>query len=388
MKTKPQAMKLEHVWTKFKLRHKSGTPGEFYAIKDLSLELDSGEVLGIIGKNGAGKSTLLKTIAGILVPSRGTVTVNGKIAPLIELGASFIPDLSGLDNVFFSGGIFGYSRSRVEVKVDKIVEFSGLREFITQPVKTYSTGMYARLAFATMLFFDPDIALIDEVFAVGDENFQKKSMNKIFEFRQKGKTVLIASHNLALVESFATRVIVLDEGRVVFDGKPEAASDFYLNRLTTVENSTTVVTADTARWGNKKIEIKDFCLLDAVGNRSRVFDKNSVMEIRVTYKMNQRQDFCLGLAIKSSNDFLLCGPNIKLACDQLQDEGSVSYVIPQLPFNEGEFNVDLAIYDTDLVEACEHINNALHFTVRKHTLRDMGFFDLAGEWRIGEGACG
>lgn len=201
-------------------------PGErwFYALSDVSLEILRGQTVGLIGANGSGKSTLLKVLAGILKPTTGAVTVNGRIASLLELGAGFNGDLSGRDNVYLNASLLGLSRRETDRLFDSIVDFSELAEFIDNPVRHYSSGMYVRLGFAVAVHVDPDVLLVDEVLAVGDEAFSRKCMDKIAEFQADGRTILFVSHALDLVERICDRGIVLNKGKVVYDGDAEFAS--------------------------------------------------------------------------------------------------------------------------------------------------------------------
>lgn len=199
----------------------------FWALKDVSIEIVKGETVGIIGPNGSGKSTLLKLIAGVSKPSKGTIVVSGRIAPLIELGAGFHPELTGKENVFLNGVILGMSRKEVEGKFQDIVDFAELWEFIDQPVKHYSSGMYLRLAFAVAVHIDPEILLIDEILAVGDASFQKKCMKRMKEFSASGKTIIMVSHALEAMSSFCQRGIYINKGNVVFDGSIEQAIEKY-----------------------------------------------------------------------------------------------------------------------------------------------------------------
>lgn len=377
------SIKLENISIKFilnKVKRKT-----FCAIKNISLQLEEGKILGLIGKNGAGKSTLLKIMAGIYYPTAGKVNVKGRVAPLIELGSSFIPNLSGYDNIFFTGGLFGFSKKEIMGKVDKIIEFSGLNKFKNLPVKNYSTGMFARLSFSTMLFFDPDIVLVDEVFAVGDEDFQKKSMNKIFEFKEKGKTIVIASHNLSLIESFCDKVIVLDEGRKLFEGNPDKAASHYLSLFSSEKKEEKQVDSFGKRWGTKGIEINDFEILDENGKSKRIFDKNDYLEVKVNYEIKRKRNFIFGIAIKSKNGFLISGPNKKSEVDKISiGKSSISFIIPEIILNEGEYIIDIAFYDEDLSTAFDHINNALTFIVRKSTLSNLGFVNIPCEWKYND----
>jgi ABC-2 type transport system ATP-binding protein len=197
---------------------------EFWAVRDLDLDVGRGETVGLIGANGSGKSTTLKLLAGILQPTTGTVEVNGRIASLLELGAGFNGELSGRDNVYLNASLLGLSRKEVDRHFDDIVDFSELAPFIDNQVKNYSSGMYVRLGFAVAVHIDPDILLVDEVLAVGDEAFQQKCLAKIEEFQQQGRTILLVSHSLDLVEKICTQSVVLDHGRVRYAGDPAFAT--------------------------------------------------------------------------------------------------------------------------------------------------------------------
>lgn len=187
---------------------------DFYALKNINLEVKRGESLGIIGRNGAGKTTLLRVIAGIYKPTRGRVIVKGRIMPIIELGAGFDMELTGRENIFLNGLLLGMTRKEVEEKYDKIVEFSGLGEFINSPMRTYSSGMVLRLGFSIATAIDPDIILIDEVFAVGDSEFRKKCIRRMKEMREKGATLLFVSHNMDAIKENCERSILMEEGRI------------------------------------------------------------------------------------------------------------------------------------------------------------------------------
>lgn len=191
---------------------------DFWALRDLTLDIEAGTTVGLIGANGSGKSTLLKVIGGIIQPTGGTVRRRGQLAALLELGAGFHPDLTGRENVFLNGAILGLSQKQIEGYFDSIVDFSEIRDFIDTQVKFYSSGMYVRLAFAIAIHVDPDILLVDEVLAVGDEPFQKKCMDKIKEFQQEGRTIVLVTHDLNTVQDMCDRAIVLSHGHVIFDG--------------------------------------------------------------------------------------------------------------------------------------------------------------------------
>src|SRR6188474_2431425 len=200
----------------------------FSAIRDLTVEVPCGRTLGVIGRNGSGKSTLLKLVAGITKPTSGEVRVNGRISALIELGAGFHPEISGRENVFINGIMLGLSKREVARRFDEIVEFAELKDFIDAPVKTYSSGMYMRLGFAVAIHVDPDVLLVDEVLAVGDEGFTHKCLDKFSEFKRRGKTILLVTHSLGLVERFCDDAVWLDHGEKMAQGDPKRVIDAYL----------------------------------------------------------------------------------------------------------------------------------------------------------------
>jgi ABC-2 type transport system ATP-binding protein len=196
-------------WLQGRIHH-----NKFWALHDVSLEVRRGEAFGLIGHNGAGKSTLLKVVARVLRPSEGRVQVRGRVAPLLELGAGFHPELSGRENIILNGAMFGFKRAEMEEKVGRIIEFAELDQFIDAPMRTYSSGMWARLGFAVATDVDPDVLILDEILSVGDEAFQRKCLTRIETFRQHGVTILLVSHNTALVEEMCQNAVWLDHGQV------------------------------------------------------------------------------------------------------------------------------------------------------------------------------
>ena len=192
---------------------------KFVALEDINITIKKGEIIGLLGLNGAGKSTLLKVISGIIKPTTGEVKLNGKMAPLIELGAGFDPELTGRENIFLNGSLLGFSKKELKDKIEDIIEFSELREFIDVPLKNYSSGMYARLGFSIATIYDPEILIIDEVLSVGDFHFQEKSLNKIMEMIEKGTTVLFVSHDIEQVKKLCEKVILLEKVKIIVIGE-------------------------------------------------------------------------------------------------------------------------------------------------------------------------
>ena len=203
----------------------------FKALEDISFEVSKGETLGIVGPNGSGKSTILKLIAGVMSPTRGKVTVNGKVSPLIELGAGFHPELSGRENIYLNGTILGLKKKEIDKNFNDIVDFAEVWEFINQPIKHYSSGMYMRLAFAIAVYVNPEILILDEVLAVGDPNFQAKCFKKMEEFKNNSVTIIYISHNMLQVEKFCSRVIYLNQHKIKGNGKPDIICKQYLKDL-------------------------------------------------------------------------------------------------------------------------------------------------------------
>ncbi|MEK7069517.1 MAG: ABC transporter ATP-binding protein, partial [Patescibacteria group bacterium] len=207
-----------------------GKKEEFWALKDINLEVNKGEIIGIIGRNGAGKSTLLKILSKITPPTEGEVYLNGRVGSLLEVGTGFHPELTGRENIFLNGAILGMTRREIAKKFDQIVEFSGIEKFLDTPVKYYSSGMYVRLAFSVAAHMEPDILIVDEVLAVGDAEFQKKCLGKMEEVtKNEGRTILLVSHNMGAIERLCNRCILLDNGNIIKEGETKDVIDFYLN---------------------------------------------------------------------------------------------------------------------------------------------------------------
>ena len=246
---------------------------EFWALKNISFETKKGEILGIVGSNGAGKSTLLKIIAGIFPATEGRVESEGTIAPLIELGAAFNPELTGAENIYLTGSIYRVPRAVIRENFNRIVDFSGLRKFIFTPIKNYSSGMFIRLAFSTIIFFKPDIVLIDEVFSVGDEVFQQKSFEKIISFRNEGATIVLVTHDSNLIKQICDRALVMSEGKMSFLGGAEEGVDHYHRLIREgegLESDSRLPKPETPelesqRWGNKQVELVEVSFVDEEG---------------------------------------------------------------------------------------------------------------------------
>jgi lipopolysaccharide transport system ATP-binding protein len=242
------------------------TDEDFWALRDISFELNRGEALGLIGRNGAGKSTLLKLISRITAPTTGRITAYGRIATLLEVGTGFHPELSGRENIFLNGTILGMCRREIAAKLDAIVEFSGVEAFIDEPVKHYSSGMHVRLAFSVAAHLDSDVLLVDEVLAVGDADFQRKCLGTMQDVADEGRAVVFVSHNLNAVQRLCTRALLLDAGRLEMDGPPAAVVPRYLERWGSVHSDGTLIVGDDLpRFGTGDVRIRRVTLTDVGG---------------------------------------------------------------------------------------------------------------------------
>ena len=411
------------------------TPREtFPALTDVTFSVPKGSTYGVIGRNGSGKSTALKLVAGITKPTSGTVKVEGRISALIELGAGFHPEISGRENVFINGIMLGLTKSQVQDRFDEIVDFAELREFIDAPVKTYSSGMYMRLGFAVAIHVDPDVLLVDEVLAVGDEGFTHKCLDKFAEFRRRNKTILLVTHSLGLVERFCDEAVWIDDGRVMGHGDPKRIVDAYLTAVergeehllatttakaveaatrgegvdvrgagssdpayehdgqpasggATVEGETlpqSMFEATEGRWGSREIEITDVTLVDHAGEASFVFHSGESMSVRVTVNAHAPiSDFVFGIGLFNAEGVCCYGTNTYLEeMTPVKIEGIVqaTFAVDRLDLVEGTYKLDVAVHKRDGYPYDYH---RLLYTFRvKSRAKDVGIYRPRHSWRF------
>ena len=274
---------------------------EHYALQNINFDIHEEECVGIIGTNGSGKSTILKIITGVLSPTEGTVTVNGRISALLELGAGFNPEYSGMENIYLNGTMLGFSEEEIDSRLDEILSFADIGDFVNQPVKTYSSGMFVRLAFAVAINIDPEILVVDEALSVGDVFFQSKCYHKFEEFKKQGKTILFVSHDLGSVSKYCDRVILLNQGEMLDEGTPKAMVDMYKQLLVhqdpvkQAENTEPEenwkdgfqVNPNTLEYGEKQAEIRDFVVVDSSGRHTNTIEKGSEFEIKMRLHFNE-----------------------------------------------------------------------------------------------------
>jgi ABC-type polysaccharide/polyol phosphate transport system ATPase subunit len=355
---------------------------ELWALNDVSLEVAPGETLAVVGPNGCGKSTLLQVVAGILEPDRGAARVSGRVTSLLELGAGFSPDLTGRENIFLNASLHGLTREQVLPKFDPIVAFAELDRFIDTPVRNYSTGMYMRLGISVAVHLDPEIVLVDEAFAVGDEAFQRKCLRKLKEFQEAGITIVLVSHDLLLVERIADRVCLLERGRVHAHGRPSDVIAEY-HRLAAEYGGV----AGEYRWGSRQITISQVDTRNEAGGLTAVFATGDAMTIVMRYDATERIGTpVFGLAIYGEDGTHLTGPNTKMnGCPipSVDGAGEVRYHIPRLPLLPGRYILSVSAYDYDLSFAYDHRERVATFTVIEGgTLERFGLITLEGSWSV------
>jgi ABC-type polysaccharide/polyol phosphate transport system ATPase subunit len=380
----------------------------FTALDGVSFEVRKGTTFGVIGENGSGKSTLLKLLAGITKPTRGTLQVEGRISALIELGAGFHPEISGRENVAINGIMLGLTRREVEERFADIVAFAELERFIDAPVKTYSSGMYARLGFAVAIHVDPEVLLIDEVLAVGDEAFTRKCLDKIGEFRRRGRTILLVSHSLGLVERMCDEVLWLKKGRKADEGDPKRVVDAYLiyvaggeEALLKGQDRAAAEAVRTApgpeapvppepggeeapapglyregRWGSREIEITKVRLLDSRGRERHLFVPGETVALVLSVRAEREvTDFVFGLGLFTADGVSVYGTNTAIedhVPKRLLGEGEVRIVLEDLRLVEGTYLVDVAAHRRDGTPYDYH-RGLLSFRMKSH-LKDVGVY--------------
>jgi ABC-type polysaccharide/polyol phosphate transport system ATPase subunit len=379
-------------------RQRRGEGAVFQALRDISFAVEQGQTLGIIGRNGSGKSTLLKLLAGIYRPDSGRISVRGRVGALLELGAGFHPEFSGRENILINGIVLGLSKREVRRRLDEIVRFAELEAAIGEPVKTYSSGMYMRLGFSVAVHADPDILLIDEILAVGDEAFQQKCFDKLAEFRRRGKTIVLVSHDLGAVERWSDTALWLEDGRVREQGLPRRVIDLYRHAIAAQENAAAVAQhqraeaaaphagpEDTAdRWGSQEVELTSVRLTDRDGYERYVFQSGEPARVLLRYRVHRRvAEPVFGIAIIRRDGLWCYGTNTDIdhiPLPPLGEEGTVEVVLESLALIEGTYYLDVAVHARD-GSPYDYHHQRYGFSV-KSDLRDVGVFRIPHRWAI------
>jgi lipopolysaccharide transport system ATP-binding protein len=347
------------------------------ALEGVDFTVGRGEAFGVIGGNGSGKSTLLKLVAGMLKPTTGTLTVAGRVAALIELGAGFHPEISGRENVFINGAVLGLSRKQIERRYEEIVEFSGLADFMEEPVKNYSSGMYVRLGFAVAVHTDPDVLLVDEVLAVGDEAFAHRCLRRIEEFLAAGKTLLLVSHSLDLVAGVCDRVLWLENGQQRLVAEPRRVIDAYRQEVAEQEGEANRAAkeqrqgddSEEMRWGSREAEITSVRLLAGGEERYHVESGEAVVFEIQAQAGRPLEDFVFGVAVNTPRDHEVWGTNTDLegwVPSLFEGQATVRLTCPAFRLGPGDYLVDVAVHSKEGAPY-DYQRKALAFTVTAKT---------------------
>ena len=393
---KPSDRFWQTVWPSA-LRGGDAKANEFVALAPLSLKVQRGEALGLIGRNGAGKSTLLQMVCGTLNPSSGSVTVNGKIGALLELGAGFNPEFTGRENVYLAAAVMGLSGAETDALYESIVEFSGIREFIDQPVKTYSSGMYVRLAFSIATSANPDILVIDEALSVGDGAFAKKSFERIMQLKAQGTTVLFCSHSMYQVESFCDRAVWLDHGQVQMEGPASDVVAAYTDSLraegddgavpaaASVVAEATSTPTPTGLTGSTRITGIEVTVDGVQGRELQAVSLQSDVHIAVKFESDPTQPcptFATGFALPDGQIFTSAYTlfdGVRIVRDA-QGRGQATVVFEKLPLMKGRFSVGAYLFDERALHVYDVVLQAATVVVTQPGVHQ-GFVQLPHRWQ-------
>ncbi len=399
------AIEVDRLGKKFKLRRVRGqtlkatvidrilrreSREDFWALRDLSFAVPRGEVLGVIGPNGSGKTTLLSILAQTMVPTTGAIRVRGTVASLLELGAGFHSDLTGRENIFLNASIMGIPRATVERKFDAIVEFSGLGRFIETPIKFYSSGMIVRLGFSVAVEVDPEVLILDEVLAVGDEAFQKKSGRRIQEFKEAGKTIVVVSHDMNTIRRFCRRAIHLEGGRIAAEGAAGDVVDGYVDRVQSAQSSA-ASPGISREWGSREAEIARVELTDAAGRTKAAFRPEEEAVVAIDYRARSRiEDPVFGFSLHTEDYTLVLGSNTQMADVHrpfIEGPGRVRLRFRSLPLLPGRYLLSLSLHSQDHLTSYHRQEYFYSFSVLS-SQRGVGIAGIPVEWDWGNGGPG
>lgn len=380
---------------------------EHYALNNVSFEIKRGETVGIIGTNGSGKSTILKIITGVLNSSEGNIKVNGRISALLELGAGFNQEYTGMQNIYLNGTMMGFSKEEIDEKVDNIIEFADIGEFINQPVKTYSSGMFVRLAFAVAINIEPEILIVDEALSVGDVFFQAKCYKKFEDFKAEGKTILFVSHDLGSIGKYCDRVILLNKGTKLSEGDPKEVIDIYKKVLVNqLDDSYAIDKEDSKiyegqRWknslvinpnileyGSKLAEIVDFCIIDNKGMITNNLTKGKLCTIKMKVSFNTRiQSPIFAFTIKDLKGTEITGTNtmlekVNISILEPGDIKEISFT-QQLDLQGGEYLLSLGCtgYKDGEFTVYHRLYDVCNITVISDK-NSVGYYDMNSDVKI------
>lgn len=364
-------------------------------LDDVSFSIKRGEAVGLVGKNGCGKSTTLKMLTRIIYPDSGSITMKGRVSSLIELGAGFHPDMTGRENIYTNASIFGLSKKEIDTRIDNIIDFSELGPYIDNPVRTYSSGMYMRLAFSVAINVDADILLVDEILAVGDANFQTKCFNKIREIKGQGTTIVIVSHSLGQIEQICDRSIWIKDGKIEKEGEPKAVHleylDYMNNERIDEEERARVKKQriesgldDENRFGTGNVRCNNIHLLDDDGNEQGIFKFGSNMTVQFDYHVVRPiENAIIGVKINRIDGVYVYGIDTridKFDNFEMTKDGTISLKFKDMPLIKGQYYIDVSVeYSEGLPE--DYIKHAAKFEIVSK-LEDMGIALINHEWDV------
>lgn len=407
-----EVIKVDNVYKSFKIYYDKGSSFKERVIfknrnrhevhevlKGVSLSIKKGEVVGLIGENGSGKSTLLKLITKIIYPDKGSIEIKGKVSSLLELGAGFHPDMTGRENIYTNASIFGLTKKEIDARLEKIIDFSELGDFVDNPVRTYSSGMYMRLAFSVAINVDADILLVDEILAVGDASFQAKCFNKMQEIKNEGKTIVIVSHDTGSIERLCDRAVWIDEGHKKLDDFPHDVIAVYLDKIMNKENINNInenkindekheeliqekklPQEDENRTGNRKIEIVNVKMIDFESNMEKYnFKPESKVKILIDYIRNDNKilNTVVGMGIFRNDGVSCYGTNTYIDNSEkimIKNNGTIEIIIENIQLLGGEYTLDVALHDEYGMQY-DYIRKVKKFNIYS-SIKDTGIFRL------------
>ena len=366
------------------LRGRRAKYEEFWALSDVSFEVAHGATLGIIGSNGSGKTTMLKCLTGIYTPDKGRIRIDGKVAALLELGAGFHPELTGSENIYLNGAILGMTKRDVQSRFSSIVEFAGLERFINTPVKNFSSGMVVRLGFAIASHVEPKILLIDEILSVGDQDFQRKSSEKIEEFRREGRTIVVVSHSLGLVQQLCKEVIWLEKGQIKQVGVAADVISSYTGG--SYAQHTDKDDESRERWGTGDARINSIELIASDGLQTQLIESNAAVKVRCQITAHARIDSpILRIKITKLNGDVIWATSTQRGTNTLRVlEGPATAIldIPKLGLLEGTYYLSASLSDPTGTTEFDHCQNWIRFNVHKTNLFDEGVVSVDSTWNL------
>jgi ABC-type polysaccharide/polyol phosphate transport system ATPase subunit len=343
----------------------------FWALRDVTFDIQSGERVALIGTNGSGKSTLLKLISKVIQPTSGQIETHGRVVGLLELGTGFHPDLTGRENIFLNASILGVPRAAIKQQLEAIIDFADIGPFIDTQVRNYSSGMIVRLGFAITTALEPDILLIDEVLAVGDQNFQRKCFARLEDLRAQGTTLIFVSHSMEMVNKLCHRAIWIEDSSITLDGDAEIVSGKYLDAqqpMSTTRHASTTGVTSYKRWGTYQAEVTRVELLDRTGQTPAYFVSGDLFRLRLHYVAHERVlKPAFGIGLFTLEGARLNSPNsFHEGCPipYIEGTGYVDYVLESLPLNQGDYELTAAIYSSDLSVAYDHHHRMYPVRVR------------------------